>query len=100
MVSQAHVRFVGYVGAACNWLIPCAAIANQWKPVEQLNPRMAAALWAYSIVFTRWSVAISPPNFPLFVCHATNQVAQAATIARCGYHHYYGGGDEKTKMME
>ena len=86
MVSPNFVRGVGYVGAVCNWLIPAAAISNFQKPADTINPGMNAALWTYSIFFTRWAIAISPPNWPLMLCHVTNQAAQSGTLVR--YAHY------------
>lgn len=82
-MSATAVRRFGYVGAAANWLIPLAAIVNlpTRKPSE-IDPLMTGVLGTYSAVFVRWSIAISPPNYPLFLCHATNCVVQAATLVR------------------
>jgi hypothetical protein len=32
----------------------------------------------------RWSLAIYPVNYPLFVCHASNEVAQIIQLGRWG----------------
>lgn len=86
MVSQAFVRYVGYAGAAANWLIPIAGIMNfPTRPLKDIDPAMTSILCIYSALFMRWSIAISPANYPLFLCHATNSTVQAATFVRWVY---------------
>ena len=83
MVSPTATRYVGYVGAAANWLIPTAAIANLFRqPADQINAPMTCVLTLYSAVFFRWAIAISPPNYPLMLCHVANSSAQLATLAK------------------
>lgn len=41
-----------------------------------------AVLIAYSGLFLRWSVAIKPANYPLFLCHTANIVAQSTQFYR------------------
>lgn len=86
MVSQNFVRYIGYCGAAANWLIPIAGITNfPTRPLSDIDPIMTTVLCIYSAFFMRWSVAITPANYPLFACHATNSTVQAATLLRWGY---------------
>lgn len=86
MVSQNFVRYIGYAGAAANWLIPIAGIMNfPTRPIADIDPVMSSVLCTYSLLFVRWSVAISPANYPLFLCHATNSTVQAATTLRWVY---------------
>lgn len=88
MVSPNAVRYVGYVGAAANWLIPIAAMSNlYYQPADSINPSMTAVLTAYSCIFFRWSIAISPPNYPLMACHIVNASAQAATGVKYAFAH-------------
>lgn len=77
--------YVGYLGAAANWLIPIAGIANfpSVKPSD-VNAGMTATLMAYSCLFCRWSIAVSPANYPLFACHLTNATVQAFTLIKWG----------------
>jgi len=84
MVSQRWVKFVGTVGAVANWGIPMAAILNIYNERDPslIDPKMTGALCVYSIFFMRWSLAIKPTNYPLFVCHAANEVAQLAELSR------------------
>ncbi|AIN95136.1 mitochondrial pyruvate carrier protein, putative [Leishmania panamensis] len=86
MVSQNLVRYIGYAGAAANWLIPIAGIMNlPTRPMSDIDPVMTSVMCVYSIFFMRWSVAIRPANYPLFACHATNSTVQAVTLSRWCY---------------
>ncbi|KAG5508653.1 hypothetical protein JIQ42_08440 [Leishmania sp. Namibia] len=83
MVSQNFVRYVGYAGAAANWLIPIAGITNlPTRPISDIDPLMTSVMCVYSMFFMRWSVSILPANYPLFACHATNSTVQAVTLGR------------------
>jgi hypothetical protein len=42
----------------------------------------SAALVFYSFLFMRWSLAITPANYPLLVCHASNEVVQLVQLGR------------------
>nr|CCC50303.1 conserved hypothetical protein [Trypanosoma vivax Y486] len=97
MVSVNVVRYIGYVGATANWLIPIAGIINfpTRKPSE-IDPIMTSVLCGYSGVFVRWSIAISPANYPLCLCHATNSTVQLATLLR----YALGGRSEETNGSE
>jgi len=78
------VQFVGTVGAIANWGIPAAAIAHIWaqKDPRKNDPRMTTALCVYSLLFMRWALAISPVNYPLFVCHLCNEAVQLTQLGR------------------
>jgi hypothetical protein len=41
-----------------------------------------SALAVYSLLFMRWAIAISPPNYPLLVCHIANETAQLVQLGR------------------
>lgn len=92
MSSTEFVRKVGYVGAAANWLIPIAALTNLYRqPASQVDPKMTSILALYSCVFMRWSIAISPANYPLLACHTTNSLAQFTTLGK----YFLFGGPKK-----
>lgn len=42
----------------------------------------ALALAVYSVFFMRWALAITPANYPLLVCHVSNEVVQLAQLGR------------------
>lgn len=78
------VNFVGLVGAMANWAIPAAAISHIWENEDptKIDPRMTSALSVYSLLFIRWSLAITPPNYPLLICHISNEIAQVYQLVR------------------
>ena len=43
---------------------------------------VVSALAVYSLLFMRWAIAISPPNYPLLVCHIANEAAQLTQLGR------------------
>ncbi|KNC56328.1 UPF0041 protein A [Thecamonas trahens ATCC 50062] len=77
-------KFVGFVGAMANWTIPAAAIAHIVgnEDPTKIDPMMTSSLVVYSLLFMRWSLAISPQNYPLFVCHVSNEIAQLYQLFR------------------
>ncbi|ESL07622.1 hypothetical protein TRSC58_04686 [Trypanosoma rangeli SC58] len=83
MVSVTFVRYLGYTGAAANWLIPIAGIMNfPSRKASEIDPVMTSILCLYSVVFLRWALAVTPINYPLFFCHLTNTTVQGATFVR------------------
>ena len=83
MPSPNATRFVGYVGAAANWLIPIATMNNVINlPAESVDPVMTSILALYSSVFMRWALAIAPANYPLAACHVTNFTAQSMLLGK------------------
>ncbi|XP_006755228.2 PREDICTED: mitochondrial pyruvate carrier 1 [Myotis davidii] len=46
------------------------------KSPEIISGRMTFALCCYSLTFMRFAYKVQPRNWLLFVCHATNEVAQ------------------------
>lgn len=85
MVSQEFVRRVGYLGAATNWLIPVAAVTNiLYQPPENINIVMTGVLAMYSMAFMRWSLAITPANYPLCGMHCLNVMAQSTLGVKYG----------------
>jgi mitochondrial pyruvate carrier 1 len=56
---------------------------------------MTGALVIYSATFMRYSLAVTPKNYLLFLCHFVNEGAQLTQGYRyMQYHHW--GGKEKT----
>jgi hypothetical protein len=61
------------------------------KDPAKINGPMTGALVAYSGLFIRWSIAISPPNYALCACHVVNFAAQSYHGFRAGQHSIMGG---------
>lgn len=49
---------------------------------------MTGSLIVYSLVFMRYSMAVTPQNYLLFGCHFVNEVAQLAQGFRWAKNHY------------
>ena len=41
-----------------------------------------SALAVYSVLFMRWALAVTPANYPLFMCHVANEAVQLAQLGR------------------
>lgn len=82
-------------GPVLNFGIPLAAILDLKKDPELISGPMTGSLIVYSMVFMRYSVAISPKNYLLFACHAVNETAQLAQGYRWLAHHYFSEKAEK-----
>ncbi|KAF4153184.1 hypothetical protein CNMCM6069_001146 [Aspergillus lentulus] len=65
------------------------------KSPEMISGKMTGALCIYAATFMRYSLAIKPKNYLLFLCHSANAGAQLTQGYRyLQYHHW--GGKEKT----
>jgi len=81
-------------GPASNFGIPLAAIADMRKDPEVISGTMTGALTIYSATFARYAMAVTPKNYLLFICHATNFTSQIVQGYR--YQQYWNfGGREK-----
>ena len=83
--SDSWAKTVGTIGALANWTIPLAAIThivNRKDPATTIDPIMTSSLAIYSLLFMRWALAISPTNYPLFICHVANEAAQLTQLTR------------------
>jgi len=95
--SDAWIKTVGTIGALANWTIPLAggllfkasisslvgiAHIRSGKDPSTIDPYMTANLMVYSCLFMRWSLAITPANGMLFVCHLSNEFIQIVQMGR------------------
>lgn len=55
---------------------------------------MTAALCVYSATFMRYSLAVTPKNYLLFLCHFVNEGSQLTQGYRYINYHYWGGKDK------
>ena len=60
---------------------------------------MTAALCVYSLTFMRYSLAVTPKNYLLFLCHFVNEGAQLTQGYRYLEYHNWGG-KEKLGVMD
>lgn len=55
---------------------------------------MTFALVIYSATFMRYSMAVTPKNYLLFLCHFINESAQLTQGYRYLNYHYWGGKEK------
>lgn len=75
-------------GPVSNFGIPVAAVLDLKKDPEYISGPMTGSLILYSLVFMKYSLAISPKNYLLFGCHFVNEAAQLGQGFRWLKHHY------------
>ena len=59
---------------------------------------MTGALCIYSATFMRYSLAVTPKNYLLFLCHFVNEGAQLTQGYRWMQYHKWGGKEEMFKQ--
>ncbi|KAI5950068.1 hypothetical protein KGF57_004413 [Candida theae] len=75
-------------GPVSNFGIPIAAIMDLKKDPEVISGPMTGSLILYSLVFMRYSLAVTPKNYLLFGCHFVNELAQLGQGFRWTKFHY------------
>ncbi|EEQ38265.1 putative 60S ribosomal protein [Clavispora lusitaniae] len=75
-------------GPVSNFGIPVAAVLDLKKDPDIISGPMTGSLIVYSLVFMRYSLAISPKNYLLFGCHFVNECAQLAQGYRYATNYY------------
>lgn len=77
------VDFWAKLGAAAGWGMSGSAIYDSLQSgPERISMNMTTVLVVYSSLFTRWAIIVSPPNYALAACHATNVFAQLNQLRR------------------
>lgn len=56
---------------------------------------MTGALCIYALTFMRYSLAVTPKNYLLFMCHFVNAGAQFTQGYRYLEYNYWGGKEKK-----
>ncbi|KAJ1801323.1 pyruvate transporter mpc1 [Coemansia sp. RSA 2399] len=86
---RSYLMSTHFWGPVANWGIPLSAIADFSSSPEKISGKMTSALTMYSLLFMRFAWMVSPRNYLLFACHATNEVAQLVQLYR--FVDYNGG---------
>lgn len=94
--SLKYVCTTHFWGPVSNFGIPIAAVLDLNKDADLISGPMTAALIGYSLVFMRYSMAVTPRNYLLFGCHFVNEFAQLGQGFRWTKHHYV---DEKVEVV-
>ncbi|KAK6462225.1 mitochondrial pyruvate carrier [Scheffersomyces coipomensis] len=71
-----YVCSTHFWGPVSNFGIPVAAILDLKKDPDLISGPMTGSLIVYSLVFMRYSLAVTPKNYLLFGCHFVNEAAQ------------------------
>ena len=93
-----YVFTTHFWGPVSNFGIPIAAIYDLKKDPTLISGPMTFALIAYSGVFMRYALAVSPKNFLLFGCHLTNEIAQMGQGYRYINYTYFTSDEEKAQI--
>ncbi|KAJ0312275.1 hypothetical protein COL5a_001957 [Colletotrichum fioriniae] len=84
-------RTADFWGPVSNFGIPLAAVMDTQKSPDLISGQMTGALCIYSATFMRYSLAVSPKNYLLFMCHFINEGAQLTQGYRYMQYNYWGG---------
>lgn len=71
-----YVFTTHFWGPVSNFGIPIAALYDLKKDPTRISGPMTLALIAYSGVFMKYALAVTPKNYLLFGCHFINEFAQ------------------------
>ncbi|CCF57213.1 hypothetical protein KAFR_0C02200 [Kazachstania africana CBS 2517] len=77
-----YVFTTHFWGPVSNFGIPIAALYDLKKDPTLISGPMTFALIAYSGVFMKYALAVTPKNFLLFGCHFVNEAAQLSQAYR------------------
>ncbi|CAK7229735.1 hypothetical protein SBRCBS47491_007348 [Sporothrix bragantina] len=80
-------------GPVSNFGIPVAAVMDTQKSPDLISGKMTFALVIYSATFMRYSLAVTPKNYLLFLCHFVNEASQLTQGYRYMNYHHWGGKD-------
>ncbi|KAK2073159.1 hypothetical protein P8C59_007457 [Phyllachora maydis] len=81
-------------GPVSNFGIPVAAVLDTQKSPDLISGQMTAALCIYSATFMRYSMAVQPKNYLLFLCHFVNEGAQLTQGYRWLQWNRWGGKEK------
>lgn len=96
LFSKDTLRYVcstHFWGPVSNFGLPVAAIVDLQKDPELISGSMTGSLIVYSLVFMRYSMAVTPKNYLLLACHSINEAAQLGLGYKWLKHNYL---DKKT----
>ncbi|TIA91939.1 hypothetical protein E3P99_00873 [Wallemia hederae] len=82
-------------GPVANWGLPLAALADLNKDEEIISGTMTATMVVYSTTFSRFAWRVTPRNYLLLACHATNAITQSVQALRFSNYWYFGGRDKR-----
>jgi hypothetical protein len=73
----------------------CKSLSVMWcLTLRRISGKMTGALCTYAATFVRYSLAVTPKNYLLFLCHFVNAGAQLTPGYRYLQYHHWGGGED------
>jgi len=69
------------------------------KDPEIISGKMTGALVLYSAVFMRYSMAVTPKNYLLLLCHIINEGSQLVQGGRYLQYWHFGGREKKLQSQ-
>lgn len=91
LFSKQSLRYMcttHFWGPVSNFGVPVAALLDLKKDADLISGPMTGSLIMYSLVFMRYSLAVTPQNYLLFGCHLVNEIAQLGQGFRWVNHHF------------
>ncbi|KAI9641127.1 hypothetical protein NHQ30_010557 [Ciborinia camelliae] len=95
--AVSYVCSTHFWGPVSNFGIPVAAVMDTQKSPDLISGKMTLALCIYSATFMRYSLAVTPLNPLLFLCHFVNEGAQLTQGYRWMQYHQWGGKEAEAK---
>ena len=65
---------------------------------RRISGTMTGALIVYSATFMRYSLAVTPKNYLLFLCHFVNEGSQLTQGYRWMQYHKWGGKEKMARQ--
>jgi len=82
MKSAQQQRILAAASSHCSFYSMECCVTDSACVCVSLCATLSAALAVYSLLFARWSLAVSPANYPLLLCHISNEVIQLVQLGR------------------
>ncbi|KAK1770014.1 hypothetical protein QBC33DRAFT_529916 [Phialemonium atrogriseum] len=92
--TVSYICSTHFWGPVSNFGIPVAAVMDTQKSPDLISGKMTFALCIYSATFMRYSLAVTPKNYLLFLCHFVNEGAQLTQGYRYLNYHNWGGKEK------
>ncbi|KAJ2966332.1 hypothetical protein NQ176_g10200 [Zarea fungicola] len=89
--TVSYICSTHFWGPVSNFGIPVAAVMDTQKSPDLISGGMTGALVIYSATFMRYSLAVQPKNYLLFLCHFVNEGAQLTQGYRYLSYNNWGG---------
>ncbi|XP_074598035.1 mitochondrial pyruvate carrier 2-like [Brevipalpus obovatus] len=73
----------------CKWGLVMAGIGDLTRPVEKLSPAQSASLTTTGLIWSRYSLVITPKNWGLFSVNVFVALTSGYQLSRCIKYQYF-----------